>query len=456
MIVMKFGGTSVGDAEAIGRLCDIVRREQRPRLLVVSALSGITDQLLCLARTAGAGTDGRLSSMVEQIRTRHGELTAAVVDGSRRQPMLDAVDDTCRELAALVHAVSMLHELSLRSADAVVAFGESLSSRLVAAALRSVGVEADAIDSTRVLVTDGQHGRAQPLMEPTTGRLRETVCPLLDRGVVPVVGGYVGATTEQVTTTLGRGGSDYSAAVFGAGLDAEEIQLWTDVDGMLTADPRVVEHAHLVPELSFGEASELAYFGATVLHPATIQPAVGRDIPVRILNARRPDGRGTTITAHAAERTAPVTALACKRGLTVIEITSARMLMAHGFLKRLFEVFDRFETPVDVVTTSEVNVSVTIDDPSHLAALVADVSTFAEVSTEPDMALLCVVGDTLQADATLFPRVVSALDGVACRMVSQSASRRNLTFVLRERDLARAMIRLHDHLFGTRPAAADS
>ena len=455
MIVMKFGGTSVGDAAAIGRLRDIVRRERRPRLLVVSALSGITDQLLRLAHTAGAGADGRLSSMVEEIRTRHGELTAAVVDG-RRQLLLDAVDKTCRELDAMVHAVSKLHELSPRSADAAAAFGESLSSRLVAAALRSVGVEADAIDGTQVLVTDAQHGRAQPLMEPTTERLRETVCPLLDQGVVPVIGGYVGATAERVTTTLGRGGSDYSAAVFGAALDAEEIQLWTDVDGMLTADPRIVEGARLVPELSFEEASELAYFGAKVLHPATIQPAVGRGIPVRILNARRPDGRGTTIAAQASARATPVTALACKRGLTVIEITSARMLMAHGFLKRLFEVFDRFETPVDVVTTSEVNVSVTIDDPSHLAALVAEVSTFADVSTEPDMALLCVVGDSLQADATIFGRVFGALDGVACRMVSQSASRRNLTFVLHERDLTRAMTRLHGHFFGARLAAADA
>ena len=225
------------------------------------------------------------------------------------------------------------------------------------------------------------------------------------------------------------------------------MQIWTDVDGMLTAAPRIVEDARLVPKLSFSEASELAYFGAKVLHPATIQPALAQDIPVRIMNARHPGGQGTTITAHPSRGASPVTALACKLDWTVIEITSARMLMAHGFLKRLFEVFDRFETAVDVVTTSEVNVSVTIDNPEHLSDLVAQVSAFAEVSIEPDMALLCVVGEGLQADPTLFPRVVGALDGIGCRMVSQSASRRNLTFVLRERELALAMTRLHTYLF---------
>ena len=262
----------------------------------------------------------------------------------------------------------------------------------------------------------------------------DTVLPMLEAGLVVVIAGYIGSTEQGVTTTLGRGGSDYSAAIFGAALEADEIQIWTDVDGMLTADPRIVAEARRVPNLSFAEASELAYFGAKVLHPATIQPAVERDIPVRILNAQYPDRPGTMITAHA-DSGSTVTALACKRGLTVIEITLARMLMAHGFLRRLFEVFDRLETPVDVVTTSEVNVSVTIDNPSRLRELVAELSTFAAVSTEPDMALLCIVGDGLQADPHLFPRVVCMLDGISCRMVSQSASRRNLTFVLREADL---------------------
>ena len=444
---MKFGGTSVRDAEAIARLCDIVRREARPTLVVVSALAGVTDDLIRLAETASGGESPELRLLIDELQARHLDMASAATTVPERNAVIATVRDTCRELGALVHAVGVLHELSPRSEDAIAGLGESLSSRLVTGALTSSGLSARWLDAPQVLVTDDAYGRAQPLMDATTARVRKAVTPMLKSGHVPVIGGYVGATSAGVMTTLGRGGSDYSAAILGAALEAEEIQIWTDVDGMLTADPRIVEDARLVPQLSFGEASELAYFGAKVLHPATIQPAVARDIPVRIMNARHPDGQGTTITAHPARDASPVTALACKRGLTVIEITSARMLMAHGFLKRLFEVFDRFETPVDVVTTSEVNVSVTIDNPDHLPDLVAEVSAFADVSTEPDMALLCVVGEGLQADPTLFPRVVGALDGIGCRMVSQSASRRNLTFVLRERELALAMTRLHDYFF---------
>ena len=452
-VVMKFGGTSVGDAGAVRRLQAIVEREQRPRLVVVSALSGVTDQLFDLAAAAGRGEGEGLTPLVDALRVRHRELASEVVSPARQTELLPEIESTIDELASLVHAVSVLHELSPRSADAVAAFGEVLSSRLVAAALEWAGVTAAWVNAARVLVTDDTHGRAQPQMAATTARLRDAVLPILATDGVAVIGGYIGATPDGVTTTLGRGGSDYSAAVFGAALDADEIQIWTDVDGMLTADPRIVDGARLVPALSFAEASELAYFGAKVLHPETIQPAVGRDIPVRIVNAHRPDGAGTTITAVPSIRSGPVTALASKRGVTVIEFTSARMLMAHGFLKRLFDVFDRFETAVDVVTTSEVNVSVTIDDASRLADLVAEVSAFAEVATEPAMALLCVVGDNLHDDPSMFARVVGALDGIGCRMVSQSASRRNITFVLRERDLADAMTRLHEHFFGHSKAA---
>ena len=401
---MKFGGTSVKDAEAIGQLCRIVAREPRPTLLVVSALAGVTDDLIDLAATAGRGNRQALPPRIETLRRRHLDLATEIIPAPEREALIDAIDDTVRELEALVHAVSVLHELSPRSADAIAASGEALSTRLVAGALTATGSHAAWVDATQILVTDDAHARAQPLMDATTRRLRAIVAPLLEADQVPIIGGYVGATEDGVTTTLGRGGSDYSAAIFGAALDAAEIQIWTDVDGMLTADPRIVDGARLVRRLSFAEASELAYFGAKVLHPATIQPAVARNIPVRILNARRPDGAGTEITADPPGSESPVTALACKRGLTVIEITSARMLMAHGFLNRLFEVFDRHETPVDVVTTSEVNVSVTIDSPVHLDALVAELSTFADVSTEPEMALLCVVGDGLQADPTLFPQ----------------------------------------------------
>ena len=453
-VVMKFGGTSVGDSSAVRRLQGIIEREQRPRLVVVSALSGVTDQLFCLAEAAGRGEDNGLRSLVDELRARHRELASKVIIPAQETEISAKIESTFDELTSLVHAVSVLHELSPRSADAIAAFGEILSSQLIAASLQSVGINAVWVDPTRVLVTDDTHGRAQPYLEATTTCLRDVVLPILAMNNVAVIGGYVGATPDGVTTTLGRGGSDYSAAVFGAGLGADEIQIWTDVDGMLTADPRIVDGARLVPALSFAEASELAYFGAKVLHPETIQPVVGLDIPVRIVNARHPDGTGTTITSAPSGRFRPVTALASKRGVTVIEFTSVRMLMAHGFLKQLFDVFDRFGIAVDVVTTSEVNVSVTIDDARGLADLVTEVSAFAEVATEPDMALLCVIGDHLHDDPLLFARVVGVLDGIVCRMVSQSASRRNITFVLKECDLADAMNKLHKHFFEHSNSAA--
>jgi aspartate kinase len=265
----------------------------------------------------------------------------------------------------------------------------------------------------------------------------------------------VGATQAGVTTTLGRGGSDYSAALFGAGLGAEEIQVWTDVDGMLTADPRVVPAPRVVSQLSFDEASELAYFGAKVLHPSTILPAVGLGIPVRILNSHRPQAEGTLITRTSAADARSPAAIACKRGVTRIDIASTRMLMAYGFLRRVFEVFERFRTPVDVVTTSEVSVSVTIDDRHAIEGIVAELRAFADVSCETGMAIVSAVGEGLRNDARLAAQVIGALEGLPLAMVSQGGSRKNVTVVLPEADAAAAMQRLHRRFFEPESTASE-
>jgi aspartate kinase len=294
---------------------------------------------------------------------------------------------------------------------------------------------------------------AAPLAVETAEALQRSVAPHLAAGLIPVLGGYVGATRDGVATTLGRGGSDYSAAIIGAGLGVAEIQIWTDVDGMLTADPRVVRDPRVVAHLSFGEASELAYFGAKVLHPSTILPAVSTEIPVRILNSRRPEAPGTLITAKPPVNDRPIVALACKRNITVVEVTSTRMLMAHGFLRRLFEVFERYRTAVDVVTTSEVSVSVTIDDDRRLPDIARGLREFAEVTIEPEMALLCAVGENLRVDPAFAIRMLAGLDGVPLRMVSQAASRRNVTVVIRDSDLPTAMSRLHNAWFAVSTVA---
>jgi len=451
-VVMKFGGTSVADPDAIQRLIGIVRGQQAKSanrsapVVVVSALAGVTDTLVAVAQMAEDGEGARAATELEALQERHLTVAAAVTSASRAKLLAD-VRCEFQELTGLVHALAVLREVSPRSRDAVHAVGEVVSSRIVAAAFADQGVPSAWIDARTVLVTDAEHNAAAPDMVETCERARARVAPELAAGNVAVLGGFIGATANGVTSTLGRGGSDYSAAIFGACLDVDEIQIWTDVDGMLTADPRIVPQPRVVPQLSFAEASELAYFGAKVLHPSTILPAVTKNIPVRILNSRKPENAGTRITADAMPDAGRLTAIACKRDVTVIDITSTRMLMAHGFLRRLFEVFERFKTAVDVVTTSEVSVSVTVDDTRRLEAILDNLHNFAEASCEREMAIICAVGENLRADPTLFGKAVTSLDRIPLRLVSQAASRRNITFVLRNSDVPHAMMRLHETFF---------
>jgi aspartate kinase len=456
MIVMKFGGTSVKDVAAVRRLAGIVGREKRPRVVVVSALSKVTDALIETGRLAEGGDGNAARESVRALHRRHVDMAALVTVPQRRAELLAATDALFAELEAIVKALAVVEEVSPRSADTIAAFGEIASSRIVAAALEDAGIPARFVDARTILVTDAAHGAAQPDRAATDERLRSLVRPLVDDGLVPVLGGFIGATPGGLTTTLGRGGSDFSAALFGAGLASEEIQIWTDVDGMLTADPRVVEAPRVVPRLSFDEASELAYFGAKVLHPSTILPAVGLGIPVRILNSHRPEAEGTVIASEGRADAQGPAAIACKRGLTRIDIASSRMLMAYGFLRRVFEVFERYRTPVDVVTTSEVSVSVTIDDRRALDGIVGELRTFADVSCEEGMAIVCAVGERLRGDARLATRILGALEGLPLAMVSQGGSRTNITVVLPDAHVKEAMESLHRRFFEPEPAPSEA
>jgi len=458
-VIMKFGGTSVADAEAMDRVINIVRRQwadnfnDLPPVVVVSAMSKVTDRLVETGRLAASGQVDQAAQIVGDLLTRHLGVASGLVEGPALDELVAQLTADFTALQADVRRWAEEGEVTPASADVLQAIGELASSRIVAAAFRQRGVNAAWVDSRQVLVTDAEHSAAIPDMDATTELARSIVGAKTAAGQVPVMGGFIGATASGVTTTLGRGGSDYSAAIFGACLDVGEIQIWTDVDGMLSADPRVVTTPVLVPELSFNEASELAYFGAKVLHPSTILPAVAKNIPVRILNSRRPEVRGTMITASSRGDGKTLTALACKRGVTVIDITSTRMLMAFGFLRRLFEVFERFKTPVDVVTTSEVSVSVTVDNTRRLDDIISNLRNFAEVSTEANMAIVCIVGENLRSDPALFGRAVTSLSSIPLRLVSQAASRRNITFVMRDADVVTAMNLLHDQFFGAKVGA---
>ena len=450
---MKFGGTSVADADAMTRVVNIVRNQWesqpkggRPPVVVVSALSKVTDGLIRTIDFARSGDGTKAAELVKELLDRHIAIARVLTSGQRTEDLVWALTEQFARLGGQVIALAHAKEVTPAHHDAIVAMGELASSRIVAAAFREQNLPATWVDAREVLVTDAEHMVAAPDMDATAVKATAVLAPITARQEIPVLGGFIAATSTGETTTLGRGGSDYSAAIFGACLDVGEIQIWTDVDGMLTADPRVVPSPRVVPQLSFAEASELAYFGAKVLHPATILPAVSKNIPVRILNSRQPANPGTLITAEA-RREGHLAALACKRDVTVVDITSTRMFMAHGFLRRLFEVFERFRTAVDVVTTSEVSVSVTVDDTRKLDDIVEALRAFAEVDTEPQMAIVSVVGDRLHDDPTVFARAIVALDRIPLRLVSQAASRRTITFVLHDADVNDAMTRLHNAFF---------
>jgi aspartate kinase len=456
-VVMKFGGSSVADATAMHRVIRIVAAERERGtvpVVVVSALGGVTDRLLGLAELARRGQTDDLEAPLGELLQRHLAEAETLGAGGQDPSLLPALESQFAHLRSLLEAIGDTRAADSRTLDALAASGELLSSRIVAAAMAAAGLPAVWVDARDVVLTDDRHTSATPRTEDIRTASQETIAPLVAAGTIPVLGGFIGRAPDGSTTTLGRGGSDYSAALVGAGIDAAEIQIWTDVDGMLTADPRVVANAEVVPHLSFAEAAELAYFGAKVLHPSTIFPAVARNIPVRILNSHRPEAKGTLITADAPSTERSFAALACKRGITILDITSTRMLMAHGFLRRVFEVFDRYETAVDVVTTSEVSVSVTIDDNRRGPDIVASLLEFADVTVEEQMALLAVVGDRLTTHSALAARIVGALTSFPLRMVSQAASRRNVTIVLPEASLSAAMTHLHQTLFPAFAGAA--
>ena len=455
MIVMKFGGTSVGAPDRIRAVADLVAaRAAAHPVVVVSAFSGTTDALMGGARRA-LERDAACVRVAAAVLDRH---RAAVLDllppGAGREATLAHVDGVVSELRAMYGGVYNLGELTARTLDAVAGMGERLSYEIVAAALRARGVRARAIDARRVIATDDAFGRARPLADEIAARAASQVRPVVEAGEVPVLPGFIGATAGGVPTTLGRGGSDWSASLLGAALGAEEIQIWTDVDGMMTVDPRLVPTARVLPLVSFEEAAELAYFGARVLHPETIRPAVERGIPVRILNTMRPDGDGTLIRPDAPAAAGEPRAIAFKKGISVILIAQPRMLMAYGFVARVFDVFGRHRTPVDLIATSEVSISLTVDEPARLADVRAELAGLGDVRVLDGMAIVSVVGRGFVRHAGLAARIFHAIRDVNVVMISFGASDVNVSFVVAEADAERAVRALHREFFEAAVGAA--
>ncbi len=448
MIVMKFGGTSVEDAKAIERAAAVVkaRREQRP-VVVVSAMAKVTDQLLAMARAAGNGDRKTALKLCRALQERHYNTAGELLGTALFTQFHGDLGADFETLDELLRGVAAVGELTPRTTDYVAAFGEILSSRIVTAAFSALGVESAFVDSRECIVTDNAHTRAAPLFEETNQRLQTTVAPLVAEGKIPVMGGFIGATKAGITTTIGRGGSDYSAAIVGAGLGAERIEIWTDVDGMMTTDPNLCPQARRIKVISFDEAAELAYFGAKVLHPATVLPAVQKNIPVYVLNSRNPGCEGTRISARAPRCRNPFKAIAVKRRITIVDVAAPRMQLAHGFLRGIFEAFDRHRIAVDVVSTSEVSVSLTVDSSESIPALANDLAKLADVKYEGRKAIVCLVGENLRETPGIAARVFAELTDIKIRMISQGASEINLTFVIEEDAVPEVVRRLHKTFF---------
>jgi len=449
MIVIKFGGTSVGNAELVANAIDIVseRRHLKP-IVVVSALAGITNDLIAATEAARDQKPELVKEIVARVRQRHEDVAMQLV-----QQKFDFFDSFLKQLTkqieqvdTILSGIALLGEITLRAKDKVVAIGEKLSSVLFAYSMMMRALPGEHVESERVIITNENFGGATPLMDDTRRAAQSTLLPIVERNHIPVMGGFIGRTMTGATTTLGRNGSDYSAAIVGAAIGADEVQIWTDVDGLLTCDPRYVSGARVIDRLSHDEAAELASFGAK-LHPRTLEPAVAAGIPVRVLNTHNPALPGTLITPEGDDRVSGPRSIARKRNVTVVHMTTNKMLGAHGFLARLFDVFEQLEISVDLITTSEVSVSVTVDDRHNIEQLRPQLKDIADVEVIDEQSIIAIVGRSLLADSMVAARIFESMRGIPIKMISLGRTGLNLSVVVDDRDSDRAIQRIHAALF---------
>jgi aspartate kinase len=445
---MKFGGTSVEDPAAIRRTAAIVAGRValgKQPVVVVSAMAKVTDQLLRAAAASEKGDRAGALAISEKLRVRHRDTAAHLVSNSTE--LIEFIDQKFDSLDEVLRGLAAILELTPRISDLIVSYGERLSSRIVAAAFAELGIRAVAVDAREVVITDSTFQKAVPQDTLIEKRSAEHLLPLINQGQVPVMGGFIASNEAGITTTLGRGGSDFTGALIGGALEAEAIEIWTDVDGIMSADPRVCPDALRVKIISFEEAAELAYFGAKVLHPATILPAVKKNIPVLVLNSRNATCEGTRITSLAPHCRSPFKSIAVKKRLSIIDVVASRMLMTHGYMKEIFTIFDKHKCAVDMVSTSEVSVSLTVDSNDNLPALAADLGQLADVKYEGRKALICMVGDDIRGRNGMAAQVFSAIRHINVRMISQGASEINMSFMIDEDDADEAVRSLHAAFF---------
>lgn len=449
MIVMKFGGTSVQDAEAIDRVCSIVKsRIGKKPVVVLSAVSKATDTLIQSANLAAEGKLREAKDKISKLKDRHFKISSELVSNENALGELkEKLSEYFSDISDLLKGISLLSELSPKIQARVVSYGELLSTMIASYAMREREINSVLLDSRDFIITDNNYLKGEPQTDEISVRAQVEISEHVKKGFVPVIQGFISRTKDGAKSVLGRGGSDYTASLVGMALNAKSIEIWTDVDGMLSADPGKVEGTKIISKISFEEAAELAYFGAKVLHPLTIQPAVEKNIPVWIKNSKSPDAEGTLILNTAGENEGEVKSIACKENVIVMNIFSMRMLNSYGFLKKIFEVFDRHKTSVDLITTSEVNVSVTLDNDEYLEEIKNELSEFAKINVEIGKSLVCIVGSNIRNTKGISGKIFGVLTDYNITMISQGSSLINVSFVVDRENLKDVLQKLHNTFF---------
>lgn len=455
MAVMKFGGTSIGTAPAMQKAMEIIADEKSKAipLIVLSACSGITNRLITIAEASGDGRIEEAKTLAREVREHHLQLIDELVHEKQRKSTLIAkVQKYAADIEMLIKGVDIVGELTPRSFDTFCSFGELLSTTVFSEAMQERGLQTVWLDIREVIKTNDTFGAARPIENVCERNVEKIIQPLLEEGNIVVTQGFIGSTTEGKTTTFGRGGSDFTAAFLGSLLPSNEIQIWTDVDGVMTCDPRIVPKARSIRVMTFSEAAELAYLGAKVLHPDTIAPAVKHNIPVYVLNAEKPHAKGTVITNDPAilegmSYGGLVKSIAVKRKQCIVNFRSNKMLGRYGFLVDFFTVFARAGVSVEMISTSEVSVSLTVSDSGAVEELARELRKMGDVELEHDVATVSVVGDNLRMAKGVSGKIFSALKDVNIRMISQGASEINVGCVIEDGNVPKALQSLHQEFF---------
>lgn len=446
---MKFGGTSVANYDAITRMISIVRgRLDEKPVVVVSALSKVTDLLYKISDEAAQRNRAGAMELLGQLRKRHLDLADELMEDSPEEcgDAKEKINGICDSLVSFVDAVCAVGELSPRSKAIIISNGEYLSSNVICCAMNASGIRTNYIDARRMIVTDDNYLKGEPDMEAISDKVPGVVLGAYEYADAVITQGFVSATAMGEPTVLGRGGSDYSASLIGMAIDATRIEIWTDVDGVRTADPRRVDNTKCLDKISFEEAAEMAHFGAKVLHPLTIEPAVKKNIPIYVLNSMNPEGQGTAILQSSFIEDG-VKSVSCKENILVINIFSTKMINTSGFLKKVFAIFSEYKVSVDLISTSEANISVTVDASQDIRGVVGALSEFAEVYVDPDKSQVSVIGKNIVNLKGLLEQTFAPLRDCRIYMISQGASYVNISFVVDRSALTDVVRQIHKYLF---------